>query len=208
MTVLCVSNVPLSCTNASLDFDKATKGMTKEIRAFDSLKVGDPITKAEADESCKTHKIKILSTRWVSVGKKDGKTKEDIVRVRVVARDYASGSPSAAELGISSPTYANEAFRMFLIYASANSCDLVLADVSTAFLFALVVSPECVLLPTNVHFPDNSCVFLKLRKALFAAERCRSSIMRIIQPLVSCHLISCFFPGAFVKRPSRTWMEV
>ena len=45
----------------------------------------------------------MLSTRWVAVAKKDGETKDDIARASVVARDYASGGPTAAELGISKP---------------------------------------------------------------------------------------------------------
>ena len=48
-----------------------TEGMVKELKALDSLKVGDPLTKSEADEYCR-HRIEILSTRWVSVGKRDG----------------------------------------------------------------------------------------------------------------------------------------
>ena len=129
-------------TDKSLDPAKANAGMAKEIRALDSLRVGDAITKQEADAYCREHGIRILSTRWVSVAKKDGETKEDIVRARVVARDYASGSPTAAELGISSPTSSNEAFRSFLVFVSATESEIVLADVSTAFLFALIVSPE------------------------------------------------------------------
>ena len=39
--------------------------------------------------------------------------------------------------------------------------------VSTAFLFALIVSPECVMLPPNIRFSDSTRVFLKLRKALY-----------------------------------------
>ena len=102
-------------TNKTLDPKRTHDGMTKEIRALDSLRVGDAITKREADEYCREHGIKVLSTRWVAVEKKDGETKEEIVRARVVARDYASGSPTAAELGISSPTSSNEAFRSFLV---------------------------------------------------------------------------------------------
>ena len=154
-------------TNASLSVDKANDGMKKEIRALDALRVGDAITKAEADAYCREHGVRVLSTRWVSVAKKDGETKEDIVRARVVARDYAAGGPTAAELGISSPTSSNEAFRTFLVFVSATGSDVVLADVSTAFLFALVVSPECVMMPPNVRFEDNSSVCLKLRKALY-----------------------------------------
>ena len=144
-----------------------TEGMVKELRALDSLKVGDPLTKAEADEYCKEHRTKILCTRWVSVGKLDGETKRDIVRARVVARDYASGGPSAAELGISSPTSSSEAFRLFVARVSATGSDVVRADVSTAFLFALVVSPQCMMLPSNIRFEDNSRVHFRLRKALY-----------------------------------------
>ena len=86
-----------------------------------------PSQKREADEYCREHGIKVLSTRWVAVEKKDGETKEEIVRARVVARDYASGSPTAAELGISSPTSSNEAFRSFLVFVSATESDIVLA---------------------------------------------------------------------------------
>ena len=152
-----------------LDADMTTEGMikVKELKALDSLKFGDPLTKSEADEYCREHRIKILSTRWVSVGKRDGETKRDVVRARVVARDYASGAPSAAELGISSPTSSNEAFRLFAVHVSSTGSDVVLADVSTAFLFALVVSPECVMLPSNIRFGDNSRVYLKLRKTLY-----------------------------------------
>ena len=64
-----------------------------------------------------------MSTRWVSVAKKDGETKEDIVKARIVARDYASGSPTAAELGISSPTSSNEAFPSFLVFVSATEAE-------------------------------------------------------------------------------------
>ena len=125
-------------TNASLSVDKANDEMKKEIRALDALRVGDAITKAEADAYCKEHGVRVLSTRWVSVAKKDGETKEDIVRARVVARDYAAGGPTAAELGISSPTSSNEAFRTFLVFVSAAGSDVVLADVSTDCLLVRV----------------------------------------------------------------------
>ena len=127
-------------TDKSLDPAKANAGMGKNIRALDSLRVGDAITKQEADAYCREHEI--LSTRWVSVAEKDGRTKEDIVRARIVARDCASGGPTATELGISSPTSSNEAVRSFLVFVSATDSEIVLADVSTAFLFALIVSPD------------------------------------------------------------------
>ena len=195
-------------TDKSLDPEKANQGMAKEIRALDSLRVGDAITKQEADAYCREHGIRVLSTRWVSVAKKDGETKEDIVRARIVARDYASGSPTAAELGISSPTSSNEAFRSFLVFVSATNSEIVLADVSTAFLFAMIVSPECVMLPPNIRFSDNTRVFMKLRKALYGLRSASLAWYKHLSELVkemglhACvgYREECVFRGVRVQR--------
>ena len=47
-------------TNKTLDpkTKKTQDGVTKEIRALDSLRVGDAITKREADEYCREHSIR------------------------------------------------------------------------------------------------------------------------------------------------------
>ena len=200
-------------TNKTLDTERTHDGMTKEIRALDSLRVGDAITKREADEYCREHGIKVLSTRWVAVEKKDGETKEEIVRARVVARDYASGSPTAAELGISSPTSSNEAFRSFLVFVSATESDIVLADVSTAFLFALIVSPECVMLPPNVRLSDNSRVFLKLRKALYGLRSASLAWYKHLSELVkemglhaSSDTEKSVFSGEYEFKGKKVWM--
>ncbi|CAE7605206.1 unnamed protein product [Symbiodinium natans] len=126
-------------TGKPLDPQLTAEGMTKEVKALDALNVGDLVTKQEADEYAKEHNIRILTTRWVSVDKKEGETKQKIVRSRVVVRDYASGNPTAQELGISSPTSSNEAFRTFLVFIASSGSDIILADVSTAFLFAKLV---------------------------------------------------------------------
>ena len=199
-------------TDKSLDPAKANAGMAKEIRALDSLRVGDAITKQEADAYCREHGIRILSTRWVSVAKKDGETKEDIVRARIVARDYASGSPTAAELGISSPTSSNEAFRSFLVFVSATESEIVLADVSTAFLFALIVSPECVMLPPNIRFSDNTRVFLKLRKALYGLRSASLAWYKHLSELVkemglhASDTEKSVFSGEYEFKGKKVWM--
>ena len=199
-------------TDKSLDPAKANAGMAKEIRALDSLRVGDAITRQEADAYCREHGIRILSTRWVSVAKKDGETKEDIVRARVVARDYASGSPTAAELGISSPTSSNEAFRSFLVFVSATESEIVLADVSTAFLFALIVSPECVMLPPNIRFSDNTRVFLKLRKALYGLRSASLAWYKHLSELVkemglhASDTEKSVFSGEYEFKGKKVWM--
>eukprot|EP00439_Symbiodinium_sp_Y106_P003704 s11140_g1.t1 len=164
-------------TGKPLDPELTAEGMCKEVRALDSLAVGDLVEKSEAEAFARHHNVRILSTRWVAVDKKDGETKEKIVRARIVVRDYATGGPTAQELGISSPTSSNEAFRTFLIFISSKGGDIILAsptssneafrtflifisskggdiilaDVSTAFLFAEVVGPEVVMLPPNIR---------------------------------------------------------
>ena len=199
-------------TNASLSVDKANDGMKKEIRALDALRVGDAITKAEADAYCREHGVRVLSTRWVSVAKKDGETKEDIVRARVVARDYAAGGPTAAELGISSPISSNEAFRTFLVFVSATGSDVVLADVSTAVLFALIVSPECVIMPPSVRFEDNSRVYLKLRKALYGLRSASLAWYKHLSELVkemglhATDTEKSVFSGEYEFRGKKVWM--
>ena len=92
--------------------------------------------------------------------------------------------PSAQELGISSPTSSNEASRLFLIFVSSSGGDIVLADVSTAFLFAEVVSPEVVLLPPNIKYPDGSRVYMKLRKALYGLRSASLAWYKLLSELV------------------------
>ncbi|CAE7771278.1 unnamed protein product, partial [Symbiodinium sp. KB8] len=107
--------------------DRANERMAKEIKALNSLRVGDAITKQEADAYCREHGMRILSTRWVSVAKKEGET----LRHREIencGKGLCQGSPTAAELGISSPTSSNEAFRSFLVCVSATDSEIVLAD--------------------------------------------------------------------------------
>ena len=190
-------------TGKPLDPDLAANGMCKEVKALDSLAVGDLLDKSQAEALAAQHKVKILSTRWVAVDKKDGETKEKIVRARIVVRDYATGGPTAQELGISSPTSSNEAFRTFLIYISSKGGDIILADVSTAFLFAEVVSPEVVMLPPNIRYPDNSRVYMELKKALYGLRSASLAWYRMLADMVeslglkACETEKTVFTGWF-----------
>ena len=191
-------------TGKPLDPQLTAEGMTKEVKALDALNVGDLVTKQEADEYAKEHNIRILTTRWVSVDKKEGETKQKIVRSRVVVRDYASGNPTAQELGISSPTSSNEAFRTFLVFIASSGSDIILADVSTAFLFAKVVSPEVVMLPTNIRFPDNSRAYMKLNKSLYGLRSASLAWYKMLAELVeelglfACETEKTVFAGWFL----------
>ena len=117
-----------------------------------------------------------ISTRWVVVNKHDA-IKGDIVRSRLVVRDFATG-PSAAELGVSSPTASSEALKVVLSYLAQKSSfrkkskkggvgkTAWVLDVSTAFLHAPVIHPAVVSLPTGTEDEDGEPLFVILEKAM------------------------------------------
>ena len=199
-------------TGKPLDPELTAEGMCKEVRALDSLAVGDLVEKSEAEAFARHHNVRILSTRWVAVDKKDGETKEKIVRARIVVRDYATGGPTAQELGISSPTSSNEAFRTFLIFISSKGGDIILADVSTAFLFAEVVGPEVVMLPPNIRYSDNSRVYMRLRKALYGLRSASLAWYRMLADMVeslglrACETEKTVFTGWFAFEGDQFYM--
>ena len=59
-----------------LDPELTVKGMCKEVSALDLLGVGDLVEKKQENVFARTHNVKILSTRWVAVDKRNGETKE------------------------------------------------------------------------------------------------------------------------------------
>ena len=142
-----------------LDVGLTYEGMLRELRALESLAVGDVIWEVDPRE-------KVISTRWVSNAKTervDGR-EHHLVRCRVVARDFAEGA-TAAQLGISSATSSAEALRTFICYAGSKR-NIVGLDVSTAFLFA-DLDPDgrvVVKLPDGVKGRDGRRGFLRLKR--------------------------------------------
>ncbi|CAE7547126.1 TY1B-ER1, partial [Symbiodinium microadriaticum] len=113
-------------TEVSLDLGLTYEGMIKELKALESLSVGDMMWHVDP-------KQRVISTRWVVAAKNeriDGK-ETPIVRCRIVARDYSTG-PSASQLGISSPTASGEALKLFLAAIGAEGFNILGLDVSTA----------------------------------------------------------------------------
>ena len=88
----------------------------------------------------------------------------------------------------------------------------MLADVSTAFLFALIVSPECVMLPPNVRFEDNSRVYLRLRKALYGLRSASLAWYKHLSELVkemglhASDTEKSMFSGEYEFRGKKVWM--
>ena len=147
-------------TNVPLDPGMTFDGMLRELEALESLKVGDVVWERGNE--------KVITTRWLCSAKTERVEGRDIVRCRVVARDFAQGC-SAAQLGISSPASSAEALRAFLCLAATKRWNIVGLDVSAAFLFADLEEDGRVLvsLPDGVKGKGGRKGYLRLRKALY-----------------------------------------
>ena len=182
----------------ALDVGLTYEGMLRELRALESLAVGDVIWEVDPKE-------KVISTRWVSNAKTervDGR-ENHLVRCRVVARDFAQGA-TAAQLGISSATSSAEALRTFICYAGSKKRNIVGLDVSTAFLFA-DLDPDgrvVVRLPDGVKGRNGRRGFLRLKKALYglriAAQQWSRHLAKLLKKLCgleACETEPCLFSG-------------
>lgn len=133
-----------------LSLEGAIAGRKVELEALNDVSFGTVIDKPEAEAYCRKHNIKILGTRWVCNSKLiDNKPG---VRCRLVVQEIASGSASAASLGISSSTPSGESLRCLLTLAATENYYLHALDVSTAFMHSPLASGQhaCVRLPGDV----------------------------------------------------------
>ena len=185
-------------TGHPLDIGLTYEGMLRELRALESLAVGDVIWHVDP-------KQKVISTRWVSNAKAervDGR-ENHIVRCRVVARDFAQGA-TASQLGISAATSSAEALRTFLFYAGSKRQNIVGLDVSTAFLFAELDEDNKIVikLPDGVKSRDGRRGYMRLKKALYglrvAAQTWPRHLAKLLKKLCDlepCETEPCLFAG-------------
>ena len=206
-----------------LDVDATSEGMHTEVIALEKHRTGQVVNKNEAQEYCQMHGIQIISTRWVVVNKHDA-IKGDIVRSRLVVRDFATG-PSAAELGVSSPTASSEALKVVLSYLAQKSSfrkkskkggvgkTAWVLDVSTAFLHAPVIHPAVVSLPTGMEDEDGEPLFVILEKAMNGLRSAGMSWYRHLadlldqEGLTACVTEKTIFAGRYRKGVAETEEE-
>ena len=206
-----------------LDVDATFEGMHTEVIALEKHRTGQVVNKNEAQEYCQMHGIRIISTRWVVVNKHDA-IKGDIVRSRLVVRDFATG-PSAAELGVSSPTASSEALKVVLSYLAQKSSfrkkskkggvgkTAWVLDVSTAFLHAPVIHPAVVSLPTGMEDEDGEPLFVILEKAMNGLRSAGMSWYRHLadlldqEGLTACVTEKTIFAGRYRKGVAETEEE-
>ena len=193
----------------SLDLGLTDEGMIKELKALESLSVGDMMWTIDP-------KQRVISTRsrWVVAAKNeriDGK-ETPIVRCRIVARDYSTG-PSASQLGISSPTaWARPwALKLFLAAIGAEGFNILGLDVSTAFLFVAWLGDERVVvsMPEGCVGPGGEKLYLRLKKALYGLRsaalhwtRHLSGLLGKLFGLRPCPTEPCLFTGYFKEQTS------
>ena len=185
-----------------LDVEMTYDGMLRELKALESLGVGDVVWQVPPGK-------KVISARWVTNAKKvrvEGR-EVPLVCCRVVARDFAQGA-SAAQLGITSPTSSAEALRVFLALAGSSRQNIVGLDVSTAFLFAELDEDERVYvhLPEGVRGKDGRRGFLRLKKALYglrvaaqAWARHLAKLLKRLCDLEPCETEPCLFAGSVLE---------
>ena len=206
-----------------LDVDATFEGMHTEVIALEKHRTGQVVNKNEAQEYCQMHGIRIISTRWVVVNKHDA-IKGDIVRSRLVVRDFATG-PSAAELGVSSPTASSEALKVVLSYLAQESSfrkkskkggvgkTAWVLDVSTAFLHVPVIHPAVVSLPTGMEDEDGEPLFVILEKAMNGLRSAGMSWYRHLadlldqEGLTACVTEKTIFAGRYRKGVAETEEE-
>ena len=117
--------------------------MKTEVQQLERLKVGRSLVERDGRALAKEKQVTVLTPRWVLTQKTS-----EIVRCRLVVRDFATGGTSALNAGIYAPTSSLDGLRCVLAVSVVKDLSLLTADVSVAFMHA----PACdlVLLPANI----------------------------------------------------------
>lgn len=122
------------------------KGISKEYVQLEKLEVGVWVTEVEAKRLSSANNLKILETRWVLTQKTP-----EVVRARLVAKDFRRLGLSSFREDLYSPTSGLETVRLALATASWFNFPLFSLDVSTAFLYALQEAErQCIRFPASV----------------------------------------------------------
>ena len=81
-------------TGAALDFEQVKQGMKTEVQQLERLKAGGHcLVEREGRALAKEKQVTVLTSRWVLTQKTS-----EIVRCRLVVRDFATGGTSALRM--------------------------------------------------------------------------------------------------------------
>ena len=98
-----------------------------------------------------------------------------------MAKDFAHGRPSALDLGLSSNTASVEALKLILSRAAKGRMRIWGLDIPTAFLFANVVQPTVVELPSSFCLEGGGTAYLILEKGLVWFAQCEPKLAKAPQ---------------------------
>ncbi len=144
-----------SRTGAVLDPTLVEIGMTNELESLQSFEVGKDVPEEEPKNLGK----KVINCGWVL-----SERGPDRVKCRVVAQEINWGD--WADVFAATPTTSGQ--RLLLHHAAVLGMEVVLADVSTAFLHAALPEPVYVRPPSNVR---RQGMVWRLSKALYGLRK-------------------------------------
>ena len=110
-------------TGAALDFEQVKQGMKTEVQQLERLKVGRCLVERDGRALAKEKQVTVLTSRWVLTRKTS-----EIVRWRLVVRDFATGGTSALNAGIYAPTSSLDGLRCVLAVSVVKDLSLLTAD--------------------------------------------------------------------------------
>ena len=150
-------------TGALLDKQQLLEGFKTELVSLDKLQVGVCMGEKAARQLAGQAGKGLLTSRWVLVQKSP-----QLVRSRLVVRDYRRNGLSAMKEHIYAPTSSLEALRLCLAVGTELGMGYTVLDVSVAFMYAKLKTGDLqlVLLPDNIRGPNQERVAMKLSRAM------------------------------------------
>ena len=149
---------PLFWQSPEFTYEEEMQGMNKEMKSMLNFDVFEEFKMSDlTPEQLET----VISTRWAKTRKSDG-----TCRCRIVVRGYDQIVEDPDETYASTPSLLT--LKTLLTLAVARGWHVTLADISTAFLHALMEGDAWVLPPVE-YYPDGGVVW-KLKRALYGLK--------------------------------------
>ena len=149
---------PLFWQSPEFTYEEEMQGMNKEMKSMLNFDVFEEFKMSDlTPEQLET----VISTRWVKTRKCDG-----TCRCRIVVRGYDQIVEGPDETYASTPSLLT--LKTLLTLAVARGWHVTLADISTAFLHALMDGDAWVLPPVE-YYPEGGVVW-KLKRALYGLK--------------------------------------
>ena len=148
-------------TGQQLDPKKVREGRAKELKHFKERGVYEPVLREEA---LRNPEAKILRTRWVQT------VKDEEVRCRLVAQEFAAGDPREDLFSGTPPLFAARLLTSRAASRPRQDWCLMALDVSCAFLYADATRELYVELPKEDPKSQGGAWVGRLRRAMYGTR--------------------------------------